>query len=160
MSYRTFKLYDDDGDLVEVVSSIDSDCLERETMKVLNRVPLNNVDVIYLLSLDEILEHFSGDENVYFRLVEEGSVAMNRGCFDYQCYLENGCSVDCQVLRELIVPYDHPFYNTELHYEREYLLSLLHELAHANDLDATEAEAEGWAKDTLFELTADGVVEV
>ena len=103
---------------------LDRSVIEEE----LQNYDLRPIGLIFIEPLDDILERFGYDENVEWRFLEEDNIAMNRGVDAYP-----------DVPIEVIVASNlHPN-------EKEVVLSILHELAHARGASG-EGAAERWAR--------------
>jgi hypothetical protein len=122
-----------------------------EVVVYLEKVSFEQVNLLYIMPLKDLLTRFT-DEMVYFRLVEDQNLAMNRGLEEHE--------EDPLTPLEILVALDHPAlekYLMNLQREgwsseevasarlKQIVLSVLHEEAHLQGVE-TEEEAEKFAE--------------
>lgn len=125
-----------------------------EIIQYLEKGNLENVEYIYIMPLQQLLKEFE-DEMVSLRLIEEKSLAMNRGLADYP-----------DVPREILVTIDHP--SLEIHLKnlrrkgwteeeikrekvKQIIISIFHEEGHLKGLE-NEKNAEEYAQNKFYTI--------
>jgi hypothetical protein len=103
--------------------------------EMLDLIKLGNVEIIYVMPLNDLLEEFSGEENVRYRLLEEKNLGLNRNLDAYP-----------EVPREILVVSDHLLYRDYIEEERfrEIMTTIFHEEGHLSGI-VNEKEAEDYA---------------